>query len=349
MKILLAGSGAREAIESYYLETREGFFFAVKGLEHPPHLWIAVVRYVPDRETGTREKNGDFYRRLYNFREQEQWIKEFCPQYRTYDPVFQTTLQSVPRLLVRNVYNPRLKLQELAQAITRDRVEEDVVAFARFLENEARVPESALGVTGSVLIGMHTECSDMDIAAFGENDCRKVYRALQRLLADPSCTELRRLDAVEVEELFARRVVDTKMEFGDFANLEGQKANQGIFRGRPYFIRFIQEPSEAGVVYGQFHYTPIGPETIQATVVESRDSIFTPCRYGLAGSKTSGKERIQDLDQIVSFRGRFCDQARTGDRILATGTLEQVRDGLGIVRHRLLLGNSREDTMIVTR
>ena len=347
MNIPLAGSGAHEAFESYYLETREGFFFAVKGLEHPPDRWIAVLRYLPDPKMGTREKDGKFYRRLYGFKEQVQWIEEVGPQYRAYDQVFRATLQSVPRSQVRNIYNPRQKLYELTQATVRGGLEEDVVAFSGLLEKEARVPASSLGITGSVLIGMHADHSDIDIVAFGEEGCRKVRQALSRLLADPSCRELRRLDAEGMEELYAQRVVDSKMEYNEFVHLEERKVNQGTFRGRPYFIRFVKEPFEAGGVYGQLHYTPIAREKLQAAVVEDRDAIFTPCRYGLSGTQTTGKRRMPDLNEIVSFRGRFCEQARIGDRILATGTLEQVQDCRGVVRHRLLLGNSREDTMVV--
>jgi len=340
---------APEAFESYYLETRKGFFFAVKGQEHPPDRWIAVLRYLPDPKMGTREKNGKFYRRLYGFKEQVQWIEEVCPQYRAYDRIFRTTLQSVSRSQVRKIYNPRQKLYELTQATVRDGLEEDVVDFSVLLEKEARVPASSLGITGSVLIGMHTDRSDIDIVAFGEDGCRKVHQALSRLLADSYCKELRRLDAKGMEKLYAQRIVDSKMEYSEFVHLEKRKVNQGTFRGRPYFIRFVKEPFEAETDYGQFHYTPIGQEKLQAVVVEDHDAIFTPCRYGLSGTQTTGKKRMPEPNEIVSFRGRFSDQARIGDRILATGTLEQVQDGQGVSRHRLLLGNSREDTMVVMR
>ena len=93
-----------DIVESYYLETREGLFFAVKGLEHPPDRWIAVLRYAPDAEKGDRKKNGKSYRRLYHFAEQEQWIQAAYPQYLAYDPVFQTILQSVPGSLVQRIY-----------------------------------------------------------------------------------------------------------------------------------------------------------------------------------------------------------------------------------------------------
>ena len=62
-----------DMIESFYIETREGYFFAIKGFEHPPDCLIAVLRYVPDREKGDRTKGRERYRRVYSFGEQETY------------------------------------------------------------------------------------------------------------------------------------------------------------------------------------------------------------------------------------------------------------------------------------
>jgi predicted nucleotidyltransferase len=335
------------AVESYYLETQDGLFFAVKGLEHPPGRWIAVLRYAPDPEAGERMKDGVSYRRLYRFSEQEKWIREMCPQYSEYDPVFQATLQSVPRYMVRRIYDPRRRFQDLMQASGRNALEEDAVAFLSVLHKEAAVPLEALGITGSMLIGLHTESSDMDVAVFGEANCFRVYRALRRLLDGGTREDLGRLDAKGMEELYAQRAVDTKMDYLQFKNLEKEKVNQGRFRERAWFVRFVKDPEEARNTYGKLRYMPLGRMNIQAFITDDRDAIFTPCRYALSEACSVEGERKEDLNEIVSFRGRFCEQARVGDRIMAAGTLERIQDCQGVTRHRLLLGNSPEDTMVV--
>ncbi|MBN2318943.1 MAG: nucleotidyltransferase domain-containing protein [Acidobacteria bacterium] len=340
---------AHEVVESYYLETMEGLFFAVKGLEHPPDRWIAVLRYVPDPVMGDREKNGITCRRLYRFAEQEHWIEETCPRYREYDPVFGVMLQGVPRNRVRRIYSPRRQFQRLMQRSDKSALEEDVVSFLSVLQKKAEVPVSSLGITGSVLIGMHTENSDMDVAVFGERSCKRVHRALRGLLKDGGEENLIRLDAEGMEELYAQRVVDTKMGFREFADLENHKANQGRFRGRTWFVRFIKEPGETKERYGSCRYKALGRTRVHASVADDAEAIFTPCRYLLSGVKNVEGQRVPEPGEIVSFRGRFCEQARNGDRVMASGTLEQVRDSRGNVRHRLLLGNLSEDTMIVLR
>ena len=340
---------ACEVVESFYIETLDGLYFAVKGLEHPPDRWIAVLRYVPDPGARERIKNGTSYRRLYRFSEQERWIDEVCPQYRAYDQVFGATLQSVPRKMVRRIYSPRLQFQELMQRKDRDSLEDDVVGFLSSLREKADVPLSSLGITGSVLIGLHTGRSDMDVAVFGEQNCREVSRALRNLLEDGNEESPSRLDAEGVEELYAQRVVDTKMDFRKFADLESRKANQGRFRGRTWFIRFIKEPGETRDRYGSSRYRVLGRTRVHASIARDADAIFTPCSYLLSDVKNLDDRRMPEPEEIVSFRGRFCEQAWYGDRVTASGSLEQVQENHGNVRHRLLLGNSPEDTMIVLR
>jgi predicted nucleotidyltransferase len=343
------GDASGEVIESFYLETREGLFFAVKGFEHPPDRWIGVVRYAPDQGRGDRRKNGRCYRRLYSFAEQEQLIRPDFPQYLAFDPVFQTTLQSVPRSSVHRIYEPRRRLRALAQMGLRDGLEEEAAAFTSVLQSEAEVPQSCLGITGSLLLGLHTGHSDLDIAVFGAQTCRAVHQALQKLLEKQSETDVRRLDARGVEELYAQRAADTRMDFREFVSLEERKVNQGRFRNRTYFVRFIKEAHEEGGNYGHQLYTPLGRERITASVADDREAIFTPCRYLLSGARSLEGSPLPDLKEIVSFRGRFCDQARTGEAVVAAGTVERVESKSGDAWHRLLLGNSAEDILLARR
>jgi len=336
-------------VESFYLETQEGLFFAVKGLEHPPDRMIAVLRYAPDPEKGDRKKDGKSYRRLYHFPEQEKLLRETYPQYLTHDPIFQATLQSVPTSKILRIYDPRRRLQELASASAQSAIEEDVIAFLSLLQNEAQVPPSALGITGSLLIGLHTEHSDLDVVVIGAEHCAKVYQALRRMLDAQSCAELRRFDSQGINELFAQRVVDTYMPFSEFAKLERRKVNQGRFRERTYFIRFIKRADEAGEIYGSLRYTPLGRATVVASIADDREAIFTPCRYFLSDVRILESPQLLDLNEIASFRGRFCEQVRTGELVYAAGTLERVEDNQGSVRHRLLLGNFPEDTLESSR
>jgi uncharacterized protein len=334
-----------EVIESFYLETKDGLFFAVKGFEHPPDRRIAVLRYLPDPTGGDRRKGGRFYRRLYHFDEQEQKIRSTYPQYLAHDPVFQTTLQSVPKSMVQKIYDPRQRFRELEQACIREKIEEDVVAFLRLLQNEAQVSSSALGITGSLLTGLFTEKSDLDVVVFGTESCRRVYRALLRMLDERSCSDLNRLDSSGMQELFEQRVADTRMTYEEFVQLEKCKANQGRFRQRAYFVRFVRSAHEAGHAYGSLRYMPIGRAVITASIADDQDAIFTPCRYLLTNVRLLEGPQSSVPSEIISFRGRFCEQVRAGELVYAAGTLECIENDQGGNYSRLLLGNFPEDTL----
>ena len=330
-------------IESYYLETTDGLFFAVKGFEHPPDRCIGVLRYAPDPAKGDRIKAGVSYRRLYHFDEQEQWLLKHNPACLAYDPVFDARLQSVPLSAVRRIYDPILRLRELAQSSAGMGVEGDAVAFLRLVQTQSGVPWDHLGITGSLLIGMHTEYSDLDAVVFGTQSCRQVYKTLHNLLEDPSVPDLRRLDRQGMEALHAVRSEDTPMPYEEFIGLEARKVNQGSFRGRPYFIRFVKNANEAGWIYGEKKYSVLGRAEIRAVIADDRDALFTPCSYFLSEVRGLSGALPANLNEIVSFRGRFCEQAFAGESIMASGTLERVQSGQDS-RHRLLLGNTSEDT-----
>jgi predicted nucleotidyltransferase len=303
---------------------------------------IAVVRYAPDPK-GQRNKDGISYRRLYHFDEQERLLRSSYPQYLAFDPIFQVTLQSVPTSRIRRVYDPSLWLKELSENPAVEGIEADAVAFTGLIQREAGIPRSAIGVTGSILIGLDVNTSDLDISVFGSQSCRDAYKVL-RSLPDLR-SEVQRFDSNGIEELYRQRIPDTPMPFEEFARLERNKVCQGLFRQRPYFIRFIKEAQEAAERYGDVQYSGLGQSTITALIVDDREAIFTPCKYGVSDVRTVEGPAVP-ISEIISFRGRFCEQARTGDSISASGTVEQLKCASGEIRYRLLLGNSSRDTML---
>jgi 2-amino-4-hydroxy-6-hydroxymethyldihydropteridine diphosphokinase len=338
-----------EVVESFYLETKDHLFFAVKGLEHPPDRWIAVLRYAPDPMHGNRAKDGQSYRRFYDFAGQEDFLRSAHPEYLVFDPCFQTTLQSVPRIEVRHIYDPCQRLQQLAEQSAASDLQKDAVSFARLLQEKSGAPLSCFGISGSLLIGLQNEFSDLDISIFGEQNCYRVYQALGELLDDASREELSRLDNQGMTDLFKERSAEAGMNFPDFLELESRKVNQGRFRDRIYFVRFIRSLQESGECYGEVRYTQAGRVEIAATIANDQNAIFTPCKYSLSDVRALEGRPIDDLTEIVSFRGRFCEQARAGETILASGAMEMVQAKDGRAWRRLLLGNFPEDKMILRR
>jgi predicted nucleotidyltransferase len=337
-----------QPVESFYLETQEGLYFAVKGLIHPPRRIISILRYAPHPE-GDRTKGGQTYQRLYHFPEQLQKLKQFYPQYLAYDPASGLVQQSVPYSSIQRIYDPRAWLQDIASAPDRDPLQDNALAFCDLLAQQAGISRDHLGVSGSLLVGLHTAQSDLDLTVHGESNCRAVHQALQRLLDSRAVQGLSRFDLQGFHRLYEERVQDTLMDFDEFIALEQRKSFQGLFRQRTFFVRFIKEPHEIGESYGDRRYKPLEQAAVVATVTSEAGAIFTPCHYPLAGVRFLQGTRVDSLCEIVSYRGRFCEQARTGERVRASGTLERVQFQEGRTWHRLILGNRPEDSMTFWR
>src|SRR5680860_40768 len=319
----LPPTGNASAIfEGFAVETNDGFVFTVKGLVHPAGRVIAYLRYVPD-PSSDREHGGSRFRRVYHFEEQETILLARRPGYLVNDPMLGVPVQAVPREDIRLVYDPCLRLQRLVETGPADSLEETALALAELFSVSAGVSSHALGLSGSILVGLHQPSSDIDIVVYGEQEGRAVHGALSDLLVDPQ-SPVHRPHGAELAAIHETHRTDTPLSAADFARLQAEKVNEGRFAERSYFVRFVKRPEEVGERYGDPRYETLGPITIRARVHDQRESMFTPCRYTIGEATSLDGAPIEDLCQIVSFRGRFADQAKTGDCILARGGLELV-------------------------
>lgn len=330
--------------EGDFIESRNGLIFDVKGFVHPPDRVVAFIRYFPDPE-GERTKKALTYGKVYSLSQRYALLKERFPRYLVYDPVFDETLCEVPTKDVKRRFDPIQKLRKLRQSKSLDAVENSVVQLASLLKERADVPWNKIGITGSVMIDLRNPESDIDLIVYGSENCRKVHGALRDMLAEGD-TPLRRYDQDELKRLFDFRSKDTETSFENFVRTETRKVMQGKFGDRDYFMRFVKDWNEINEQYGQISYRNIGCAELTATIADDEESIFTPCRYGLDEVRILKGTQTQDLTDIVSFRGRFCEQALKGETVIARGKVEAFRKaGVNHNSSRLLVGNRTSDFM----
>jgi predicted nucleotidyltransferase len=140
------------------------------------------------------------------------------------------------------------------------------------------------------------------------------------------------------------------MGFEDFAAVESRKAFQGKFNGTDYFIRFVKDWSQISEQYGDVCYKNCGYAKITATVADDAEALFTPCTYKIENVKVVEGLKLQPILEIVSFRGRFCAQAKKGEAIVAQGKVERVADkGKEREYYRIILGNKPSDYMALSQ
>jgi predicted nucleotidyltransferase len=335
-----------ELREGCLIESVEDVIFDVKGLVHPPDKVIAFPRFIPDKK-GSRIRNGVRYGKVYGISERFAFLEKAIPKYVVHDPVFDERLCEVPLENVKKVYSPVEGLKRLKRSENLDGLEGAALQCLKILREKAKVPWNCLGVSGSLLVGLHTEKSDIDPVIYGVENCRKVHSALQELLEECD-TPFRRYSLKDLRVLFDFRSKDTAMSFEDFVAIESRKVFQGRFLGRDYFIRFVKAPGEVDEKYGEIHYSNVGYGKIEAVVVDDSEAIFTPCKYKIEDVKVVEGPRLKPIMEIVSFRGRFCEQARKDERVIAQGKIEHVKDyRKGEEYYRLLIGNNPADHMIL--
>jgi predicted nucleotidyltransferase len=138
------------------------------------------------------------------------------------------------------------------------------------------------------------------------------------------------------------------MSFEDFARVEERKAFQGKFMETDYFVRFVKNWAEAGEKYGDVCYKNSGYAKITATVTDDSEALFTPCTYKIKDCKVIDDVEVEPILEIVSFRGRFCEQAKTNERVTAQGKVERVTDTRkNREYYRMIIGNKPTDFMAV--
>lgn len=319
-------------IEGDYIETIEGLIFTVKGLFHPEGQVIAYLRYVPD-VAGDRFYKGARYRRVYDISKTTDFLERRYPQYLSRIESLSRTLQSVPTESIVEVHKPVDGLRKIRTRSESD-LEKIVERFTSAISSESGVKIDMMGVTGSVLIGLSTPFSDVDIIVYGEEAGRRAYKALKKLREEVDW--ISPYDEKTVKKVVDARWGDTELGLERFKEIETLKVLHGYVAGRDYFVRLVKWPRE---VEQETRSRPIGEARLKGFIAEDRDSIYTPCTYRVKDAVFIGTQFMYDVSELVSFRGKFTEQVLKGEYFEARGVLEEVEYRNRTV-HRLILGGS---------
>ena len=320
-------------LEGDYIETVDGLFFAVKGLHHPADSVVATLRYVPDPH-GKRKKEGERYRRVYDLEETKRILDMGYPGYLNRVEELNLVLQTVPHDRIRRVYKPTQRLAAVMEE-PGEGPEATVARFVEALRDASGVPLACLGVSGSLLIGLHRPESDIDLNVYGAAAGMKVYEALRRLRKELDW--VKPYDDATVQRVLEARWGDTGIDSEKLRGIEKAKVLHGLVHGRDYFMRLIRDLEKDG------SSMPLGTVTVRATVADAGGSLYTPCLYRLEGAEAQG----QTVAELLSYRGKFTEMAEEGETVEARGTLEEAMRG-GEKRYRVVLG-ARGDYLMPAR
>lgn len=335
-----------KAREGDLIKTKSQVVFDVKGLVHPPNRVIAFPRFIPSPQ-GTRQGKDALYGKVYNLGDRFKYLQENHPELVVFDPVFGETMCEVPVDQIIEHYQPPEKIGSLRTAKNLNIIESKALQLATTLKEKSGIPWSAIGISGSIMAGLTNEKSDIDPLVYGMENSRKAYAALKELRKTEG-SGFKPYSKTELQTLFDFRSKDTEMSFEDFETVESRKAFQGMFMGTDYFIRFVKDWNETNEQYGDVCYKNSGYAKIIANIADSSDALFTPCTYKLKDVSIVEGPKLTRITEIVSFRGRFCEQAAVDEKIEAQGKVELVTNkNTSNEYYRLIIGSKPSDYMVL--
>ncbi|MDX1798888.1 MAG: nucleotidyltransferase domain-containing protein [Candidatus Lokiarchaeia archaeon] len=340
-----------KAIEGDYIETIEdNLFFDVKGLLHPNDYIISFLRFFPHPD-GERKRKGINYKKLYKLNERYEFLKKNFPKYLFYSDELDLEIQGVKKDEIKKIYTPRNFFKYLIKKKSLSLIEKYSKDLCELFITEGDISENSIGITGSIMVGLNTEDSDIDLIIYGTETSIKFQENLSKIFKKSN--NCRKYTFDEYKSHYNWRFGGSDILFKDFLKSEQRKQHQGKFMDRDYIIRYIKSPNDWKGSFYDYKYENFGRIKLKAEIIDSKNAIFTPCSYKISPLKIlesnikSGKLNMGDINEINSFRGRFCEHAKTGEIVLAEGKIEKVIFKNNIEHFRILLTDQIKDKLLV--
>jgi len=319
-------SQVRKPKDRDFLRTHEGMFFCVTGYLHPPDQYTAYLKYSPDplgkwRDGETAYRRELPYYHVRNVAGTVRYLEQHYPWYVHDCPVRGIRFSMVPREHVAHYYDPQARLAGIL-ADPHDQLESEVCGLAMEIVAHSGIGLDALGVTGSILIGLHNPAfSDIDLLVYGLENAQKVRQALK----EGRSAGIRRLGpefAARWAQGIAKRFPLTTEDALDLAR---RRWNYGFYGERYFSLHATRSDAEITERYGEHIYRGLEAAQIRATVANADGSLFLPATYRVEDVRVlEGGLEAAAVREIVSYEGLYCDLADAGQEIEARGKLESV-------------------------
>ena len=337
--------------EGDYIETKkENLFFDVKGLLHPNDYIICFLRFFP-HPNGERKKNGIVFKKIYKLNERYDLLRKNYPKYLFFSEELDLEVQGVKKDEIKKIYTPRCFFEDLLKTPQLSSSEKRSKSLCELFITEGNLSENSIGITGSIMVGLNTEDSDIDLVIYGTETSIKFQKKLKKIFKKSD--DCRKYTMDEYRTHYDWRAGGSNIPFEDFLKSEERKQHQGKFLGHDFFIRYIKSPKDWKGNFYDYQYKNVGRIKLKVDIIDSKDSIFTPCSYKINPIKILKSDikpntvNIKDINEINSFRGRFCEQARKGEKVFVEGKLEKVNFKNELEYFRILLSDPINDKMII--
>jgi uncharacterized protein len=285
-----------------FIEDRDGWLYAVSTYDNTDRIGC-ILRYVPDPRGDRVNSLGTRYLKL-DFEPAFQLIREKKPHYLD-------IIHRVPPADVKRIYKPESELPSIA---SRDpRVKRLMELFL--------VPASSMGCTGSLLVGLEIETSDIDFIVYG----RDWFIAREHLISSVKTGKLEPMSEELWKTVYRKRRPEISLH--EFILHEKRKWNRGQIEGTYFDLLYSRGYDEIGSAYS-VKGEALGPITIEARVTDATYAYDNPAIYSVSHEKIS---------KVLSFTHTYSGQAVGGEIIEARGICERHGN-----EYWLIVGTTRE-------
>ena len=296
-----------------FIRVSDTLLFAVVSDQIEDERVLCTLRYA---------KLDDCWTKL-NTSEANAHLQTHHPDYLFLSKYHAIILHGVPKTDIDEHLQPAARASELLIPQRVDDVEARAVSFIRLLETHGIAVEN-VGITGSVLAGLHTPASDIDFVIYGRNYFYKAREAVR------VCIEqglLGALDKLRWKQAYERRCCSLSLK--EFIFHEKRKYNKFLVNNTKVDISLILLPEEIIPENGPF--TKRNSITLRTRIQDDRFIFDYPCRYGL---------EHDEFREAVSYTNTYMGQAYKGEYVEISGVVEIDTNG----NKRVIVGTSREAT-----
>jgi len=251
-----------------------------------------------------------------------------------FDPYLGTEMSCVPWSKIFKHFKPRERLDQLGREEKRSLLIDRLLHLVDLLSGKSGVKRERFGVTGSILLGIHQNFSDIDLTIYGGRSFDLIRRCVEKLRSEGS---LGSLPAAARREWIERRVRIYHLAESDLKRLLERTWTRGTIAGTFFSMHAVRLEEELTEKYGDWRYTSIGLRRVRATVVDAAEGCYNPALYRLKDAVTD--EEGLSVSELASYDGTFASVFHVGDDLELCGKLE-----VGISTHgepdrcRILLG-----------
>ncbi|MCX8204436.1 MAG: hypothetical protein N3H31_02145 [Candidatus Nezhaarchaeota archaeon] len=311
-----------------YVETVEGLMFTVVSNLHLEDKVIAYLKYAPS-PSGRWGREGRYSRMMPYYDVPSllntlDFLERSYPHYVHFVEELGIKMSAVPLAYVKRHFKPEERLQEILRS-PKDQLEELAGELAKLISRESKVPTSALGVTGSILIDVHrVEFSDIDLVVYGRGAALRVREAIEELREEGV---LGRVEGAKLEELVERRVRVFHLSRDEALEVTRRRWNRGVFKGRDFSIHPVKVEEEVRGSIRDFKCRGLGLVEVEALVVDDGEALFMPAVYRVGDVRVlKGGMEARGVEEVISYEGLHIDLVHVGERLRARGKLEEVVD-----------------------